>query len=194
MQSNFLKVSWIEKKHYWYIVFFIGAWVAVLTAIIFFLIGFCWYYGQTVLRRYIHVHAQTTALTQLAHRFGSTDKLISSTDENEQLTRSRSFPIEHEAASSDEEDERKTDPAIHTLPPIADEDGPLHKRISFVNNFDETTFPESSSGNVICTITPGLGVFLTTSSRHTPHVFERVLANIHAVGWSIRNSFLFCFL
>ncbi|CAF4451592.1 unnamed protein product, partial [Adineta steineri] len=29
--------------------------------------------------------------------------------------------------------------------------------------------------------TPGLGVFLTTSSRHTPHVFERVLARVHAL-------------
>jgi len=39
----------------------------------------------------------------------------------------------------------------------------------------------SLTGNVVFTVTPGLGIFLTTSSRHTPHVFERVLERIHAL-------------
>jgi len=158
-----------------------GAWVAVVTAACFFTIGFCWYYGQTVLRRYLHVNAQTTALVQLSHRFGSTNESLLTIEENERLSHSKSLPVEHQTASSDEDDESKTDPTINVLPPIANEDGALYKRISFVNNVDERAFNTSSSGNIICTITPGLGVFLTTSSRHTPHVFERVLERIHAV-------------
>jgi len=161
--------------------FFTGAWVAVLIAISFFIIGFCWYYGQTVLRRYLHVNAQTTALVQLSRRFGSTNESLLTTEENERISSSKSLSVEHQTASSDEDDQSKTDPAIHILPPIANENGALHKRISFVNNVDETAFNARSSGNIICTITPGLGVFLTTSSRHTPHVFERVLERIHAV-------------
>jgi hypothetical protein len=161
----------------------LGAWVALLIAICFFIIGFCWYYGQIVFRRYLHVNDQTTALKQLSHRLGldPTNESILTTD-NEQLSRKRSLPVEHQTASSDEEDENRTDPAINILPPIDDENGSSTKnRISFVNNLNETDFHISPSGNIACTVTPGLGVFLTTSSRHTPHVFERVLARVHAV-------------
>ena len=161
----------------------IGAWVALLIAIFFFVIGFCWYYGQSILRRYLHVNGQTTALTQLCHRLGvdSNNESVLTID-NEQLSQQKSLPVEHQSASSDEEDEQKTDPAINILPPIASENGStINHRISFINNVVESEFHMSSSGNIVCTITPGLGVFLTTSSRHTPHVFERVLARIHAV-------------
>jgi hypothetical protein len=162
-------------------VFLIGAWVALVVAIVFFVIGFCWYYGQTVLRQYLHAQGQTTALAQLSHRLGSTNESIL-TAETEQATHSKSLPIEHQTASSDEDDECKTDSAINVLPPIAGGGAAgMHKRISFIHNVEETEFHTSSTGNIVCTITPGLGVFLTTSSRHTPHVFERVLARIHAV-------------
>jgi hypothetical protein len=182
MQSNFSKVNLIEKIKYVIYFFFIGAWVALVIAVGFFVIGFCWYYGQTVLRQYLHVHAQTTALAQLSHRFGSTSESTLTTTENEQLTRSTSLSVEHQTASSDEDEEREIYPRIKILPSIANGNGsPINKRISFINNIDESAFHTSSSGNIICTITPGLGVFLTTSSRHTPHVFERVLARIHAV-------------
>jgi hypothetical protein len=161
--------------------FLIGAWVAVLIAIVFFTFGYCWYYGQGVLKQYLHVHDQTTALAQLCQRLGSRDESIS-TAESEHLTHAKSLPVQHQTASSDEEDERKSEPAINILPPITNGDGStINKRISFINNIDEIAFPTSSSNGLICTITAGLGVFLTTSSRHTPHVFERVLARIHAV-------------
>lgn len=128
------------------------------------------------------MNAQTTALTQLSHRFGSTHESISSTGENERLIQSNSLPVEHQTASSDEEDdEGQPDPAINILPPIINEDGASNRRISFINNADEIAFHTSASGDILCTITPGLGVFLTTSSRHTPHVFERVLERIHVV-------------
>ena len=181
MQLNFSKVNLLKTLQSYFVFISLGAWVAVLIAIFFFIIGFCWYYGQTVLRQYLHVHAQTTALAQLSHRFGSTSGSLLTTQESVQLSNSKILPIEHQTASSDEDDEQKTDPGVNILPPISDENGALHRRITFINNITDTQFPTSSSEDVICTITPGLGVFLTTSSRHTPHVFERVLARIHAV-------------
>ena len=57
----------------------------------------------------------------------------------------------------------------------------MEDHIALTENPDEPRFLTSLTGNVVFTVTPGLGVFLTTSSRHTPHVFERVLAHIHAV-------------
>jgi len=169
-----------------------GAWVAVLIAVVFFTFGYCWYYGQRVLREYLHVHDQTTALAQLCQRLGSSDESIS-TAESEQLTHAKSLPIEHQTAiSGDEEDERKLEPAINILPPITNGDGfTVNKRISLINNIDEIAFPTSSSDGLVCTITAGLGVFLTTSSRHTPHVFERVLARIYAVCSQIINFIFF---
>lgn len=101
--------------------------------------------------------------------------------DHERSVHSKSIPIEHQSASSDEDEEQNTNPEINILPPIENERGHSHKRISFVNNVDETAFHTHESGNIVCTVTPGLGVFLTTSSRHTPHSFERVLARIHAV-------------
>ncbi|CAF1364347.1 unnamed protein product [Adineta steineri] len=162
-----------------------GAWVALLIAILFFLIGFCWYHGQTLLRRYLHVHAQTTALVQLSHRLGieSTSEPILTPD-NGSLSRRKTLPIEHQAASSDEDDdvEKKLNPKIKILPPISDGDGSsISNRISFIYNVDHTEIDTNSSSKTVCTVTPGLGVFLTTSSRHTPHVFERVLDRMHAL-------------
>lgn len=155
----------------------------MLIAVVFFIIGFCWYYGQTVLRRYLHTNAQTTALAQLSHRFGSASDSILSTGENEHGMHSNRLSIEHQTASSDEEEgDRKLDPTVNILPPINNENVLANNRISFIHDVDETAFYADATRNMICTITPGLGVFLTTSSRHTPHVFERVLTRIHAVG------------
>ena len=53
--------------------------------------------------------------------------------------------------------------------------------LDFIDEPNDNTYRVSLTGNVVFTVTPGLGVFLTTSSRHTPHVFERVLERIHAV-------------
>ena len=163
----------------------------MLIALVFFILGFCWYYGQTVLRRYLHTNAQTTALAQLAHRFGSTSESISTAGDHEHAMLSKNLSIEHQTASSDEEEEgeRKVDATVNILPPINNESAPFNNRISFIHDVDETAFYTDSSRNMLCTITPGLGVFLTTSSRHTPHVFERVLARIHAVGYSSNVSF-----
>ncbi|CAF0761725.1 unnamed protein product [Adineta ricciae] len=160
-----------------------GAWVAVLIALVFFIIGFCWYYGQTTLRRYLHTNAQTTALAQLPRRLGidTPDEPILEAN-NHTHSRENSLPVQHQQASSDEDDDEKTDPRSNILPPISNgNNGSTGHRISFVNANDEHEFHISSTNHISCTVTPGLGVFLTTSSRHTPHVFERVLARMHAL-------------
>jgi hypothetical protein len=159
----------------------LGAWVALLVAIVFFILGFAWYYGQTLLRRYLHCYAQTTALQQLPHRLG----FASDTTEPE---RQVSLTYEHHGASSDDDedaDEKTAKPMINILPPTngySNGNGlAIEDHIALTENSDEPRFRTSLTGNVVFTVTPGLGVFLTTSSRHTPHVFERVLAHIHAV-------------
>ena len=162
--------------------------MAVLIALVFFFIGFCWYYGQTTLRRYLHTNAQTTALAQLPRRLGidSSDEPILEAD-NHTHSRESSLPVQHQQASSDDDDDdEKTDPRSNILPPIdnGNNESTGHQ-ISFVNANDEHEFHISSTNHISCTVTPGLGVFLTTSSRHTPHVFERVLARMHAVSLSI---------
>ncbi|UJR22627.1 hypothetical protein I4U23_025668 [Adineta vaga] len=166
--------------------FFEGGWVALLIAIFFFILGFSWYHGQTLLRQHLHCYAQTTALFQLPARLGflnGTNTIITET-KNEELQRSKSLALERQMTNSDEEDARRTIPLINILPPsaslLSDEKDESHN--SSVNGHGEdSVFRTSLTGHVVFTITPGLGVFLTTSSRHTPHVFERVLARIHAL-------------
>ncbi|CAF4459720.1 unnamed protein product, partial [Rotaria sp. Silwood2] len=163
----------------------LGAWVALLIAIIFFILGFSWYYGQTLLRRYLNCYAQTTTLPQLPIRLGFsnvTDKLLDET-KHEQLKRSGSLLIDYQTASSDEEDELKTESMIHILPPSlsSTNNNNDENHLPFIDEADKNMFLKSPLGNLVFTVTPGLGVFLTTSTRHTPHVFERVLERIHAL-------------
>jgi len=112
---------------------------------------------------------------------------------NPQSSRSKSLPVEHQIASSDEEDNNDSEEhnvsnvSVNILPPINTDENPvIYRKISFITNIESTDFRSNAMRNILCTVTPGLGVFLTTSSRHTPHVFERVLTNIHSVDISIR--------
>ncbi|CAF5056791.1 unnamed protein product, partial [Rotaria socialis] len=91
--------------------------------------------------------------------------------------------LDYQTASSDEEDDDTTNEKVN-MPPesLTNTDTTDNNRFEFIDDSDDDNniFRISSTGNVAFTVTPGLGVFLTTSSRHTPHVFERVLARIHA--------------
>jgi len=165
--------------------FFEGAWVALLVGIVFFFLGFAWYFGQSLLRRYLHCYAQTTALPQLANRLGLPN--YSSEATQTEFPRSRSFEIDHQTASSDDDDDdddnddkRQSKPIINVLPPMNNVNNGLNESLEERQVSKENHYRTSATGNVRYTVTPGLGVFLTTSSRHTPHVFERVLAQIHA--------------
>ena len=164
----------------------LGAWVALLVAMVFFTFGFAWYYGQTLLRRYLHCYAQTTALQQLPHRLGFASETTES-KARESVQQDRSM-YERHAASSDEDDDadqKQPKQMINILPPTngySNGNGlAVEDHIALTENPEEPRFRTSLTGNVVFTVTPGLGVFLTTSSRHTPHIFERVLGHIHAV-------------
>jgi K+ transporter len=53
---------------------FKGAWIAILIALIFFIIGYSWYYGQKRLKIYLRVQSTTTKLNELPMRFGLTSQ------------------------------------------------------------------------------------------------------------------------
>ncbi|CAF0835801.1 unnamed protein product [Adineta ricciae] len=165
--------------------FFEGGWVALVIAIFFFIIGFSWYYGQTLLRQYLHSYAQTTALFQLPTRLGFPNVTSAAIVEtrNEELERSKSLPLERQSTVTDSDNGRRTIPIINILPPSATltNDERNESRSSSTSPTQENLFRTSLTGHVTFTVTPGLGIFLTTSSRHTPHVFERVLARVHAL-------------
>lgn len=55
-------------------IWFIGAWIALLIALIFFIIGFSWYYGQRQLKNYMRFQLATAALNELTMRFGLTSQ------------------------------------------------------------------------------------------------------------------------
>ncbi|CAF1663758.1 unnamed protein product, partial [Didymodactylos carnosus] len=46
------------------------AWIAILIALIFFVIGFSWYYGQKRLKNYMRIQSITAPLNDLSMRFG----------------------------------------------------------------------------------------------------------------------------
>ena len=71
---------------------------------------------------------------------------------------------------------------INILPPLLSiNNNTDNTGLPFIDDTDESVYHFNVTGSVVFTVTPGLGVFLTTSARHTPHVFERVLERIHAV-------------
>lgn len=47
-----------------------GAWIAILISLIFFSIGFSWYYGQLKLKEYLRIRSTTAKLNDLPMRFG----------------------------------------------------------------------------------------------------------------------------
>ncbi len=52
----------------------LGAWIAILIALIFFLIAFSWYYGEKRLKIYLRVQLTTASLNELPRRFGLTSQ------------------------------------------------------------------------------------------------------------------------
>ncbi len=52
----------------------LGAWIAILIALIFFLIAFSWYYGQKRLKIYLRVQSTTASLNEIPMRFGLTSQ------------------------------------------------------------------------------------------------------------------------
>jgi KUP system potassium uptake protein len=49
-----------------------GAWIAILISVIFFFIGFSWFYGEMKLKNYLRMNSTTVKLNDLPMRFGLT--------------------------------------------------------------------------------------------------------------------------
>ncbi|CAF1278754.1 unnamed protein product, partial [Didymodactylos carnosus] len=144
-----------------------SAWIAILIALIFFVIGFSWYYGQERLKNYMNVQSTTASLNDLPMRFGLRTQRLKSVS----VADNQRFDIQN---ISDDDD---SPPSPHNQ---------VYSRISVLTNV-----PFSSSQNQIelhglgeqisVSVTPGVGCFLTHNRRQTPHVFENHVQLLHSV-------------
>jgi potassium uptake protein len=164
-----------------------GGWVAIVIAVCFFIVGFCWFFGQMTLNRFLKNNAQTTSLHTLSIRLGLAQN---STRHNSRYS-IRDLPlistasrVEFEEDSDSDADDifeekpkgklPKVQSQIHLIQnvPVA---SPFHIPIEF----EQTDTPINHE--IPAVITPGVGCFLTTSKKHTPHVFENFLYHMHSV-------------
>ncbi|UJR18644.1 hypothetical protein I4U23_005552 [Adineta vaga] len=164
-----------------------GGWVAIVIATGFFIFGFCWFFGQLNLRRFLKIHTQTTSLHTLALRLGLSDSntrqnSYSSTNDLPIIsTASRiNFHDEIDSDSDDDIDLKNSG----SLPKVASQvrlvenvpvgrSSAISSYIHEQNNILDNTIP--------AVVTPSVGCFLTNSTKHTPHVFENYLTRTNSV-------------
>jgi K+ transporter len=166
-----------------------GGWVAILIATGFFILGFCWFFGEMNLRRFLKIRAQPTSLHKLSARLGF---LNNNTHQNFQYSFT-DLPIAQTVNGIDfgnESDSNSdSDIAYHAntnrvLPKVQNrilliKNVPLASSNNIRFHLERTD--ENTHGTIPVVITPCVGCFLTTSKKHTPHVFENFLAHMHAV-------------
>ncbi len=138
-----------------------GAWIALLIAIIFFVIGFSWYYGQRRLKVYMRVQLATAALNELPMRFG----LTSERQQSIHLTNNQRFENENDISDSDNDEDSPTN-HFNLLTNVS-----LSNRVELNNAEDEISI----------SVTPGVACFLTNNSRKTPHAFESYIRLLRSV-------------
>jgi K+ transporter len=135
-----------------------GAWIALLIALIFFVIGYSWYYGQNRLKAYMRFQLRTSALNELSMRFGLTSQ------------RQQSIYIANNQYFDNKD---LSDSDSDTINPIE-------------NHLNVLTNVSLSNGNPIedetsISVTPGVACFLTHNSRKTPHVFESYIRLLRSI-------------
>jgi len=175
-----------------------GGWVAILIGFCFFIFGFCWFFGQMNLIRFLHVHSQTTSLHTLTIRLGLANQ-------NTRHNSSYSLPdlpmistanrIEFDEDSDSDTDDlflqedtnnQRKLPKVQSQVRLIDH---LSASSAYTIPFElsqstdrTTTTTTTTTVDIIpAVITPGVGCFLTTSKKHTPHVFENFLYHMHSV-------------
>ncbi|CAF1461999.1 unnamed protein product [Adineta ricciae] len=154
-----------------------GGWVAIVISFGFFIFGFCWFFGQRNLRRYLKVHARTTSLHTLALRLGilrsnSRHNSHSSLPDLPTIgTAHRISFVDHDSNSESDNDEWDSykRPIHH-----------VHSSVRLIENIPIGSLSNMPSvmneeNTISAVITPTVGCFLTRSSKHTPHVFENFL-------------------
>lgn len=164
-----------------------GGWVALAIGSCFFTLGFSWYFGQLQLRRFLKIHAPTTDLKSLPSRLG----LANNNGQNSSPilsvnSRTNQMNVEDES-DSDSDTDTDTDfkvdheTKLRKVPSeviiIKDASKPISHSISC--DFQNTD--QNINGVIPAAITPGVGCFLTTSKKYTPHVFENFLCRSHAI-------------
>ncbi len=166
-----------------------GGWVAILIASGFFILGFCWFFGELNLRRFLKVHAQPTNLHTLSERLGFLNNNIhqnpqySFTDLPVMQTVNQ-IDFGNESDSNSDSDISYQAKTNRVLPKVQNrvllmKNVPLVSSNNIQFHFERTD--ENTHGTIPAVITPCVGCFLTTSKKHTPHVFETFLAHMHAV-------------
>ncbi len=166
-----------------------GGWVAILIATAFFILGFCWFFGESNLRRFLKVHAKPTNFHRLSARLGFSNN---NTHQNPEYSFTdlpimqtiNQIDFGNESDSNSDSDIDYQSNKNRVLPKVQNQvllmkNVPLASSNNIRFYFELTD--ENRNGLIPAVITPCVGCFLTTSKKHTPHVFENFLAHMHAV-------------
>ena len=139
-----------------------GAWIAILIALIFFVIAYSWFYGENKLKIYMRIQSTTDQLNNLQKRFGLTDQRQQSI----LFVRNQLFDIENqfeiEEDLIDEQQQSSTKTHFH-----------------LINQLPIESISNSIENSLI--LTPGIACFLTRQSRNTPHIFENYIRLTHSL-------------
>ncbi|CAF0977134.1 unnamed protein product [Didymodactylos carnosus] len=163
-----------------------GGWVAILIAVLFSLLGFCWYYGQLRLRHFLHHHSQTTLLNDLPMRLGLNiqrqNSICISPDAS--VSQTNTFDDQHEQivlhSSSDSDNDEHEQSIKRSQSRIA-----LVQNVPIISksNKDGTliTMNKIEQNALAVSITPGIGCFITHNNKRTPYVFENFIELMHSI-------------
>lgn len=163
-----------------------GGWVAIVIAFIFFIFGFCWYFGEMNLNRFLKDHSQTTSLHTLAMRLGlvnhnSRQNSRYSLGDLPLISTANRIEFEEDSDSDFEDTSHrkakglnKVQSQIHLIQNL-----PKISSLNIPMEFESTD--GTTDDTIPAVITPGVGCFLTKSRKHTPHVFENFLNHMHSL-------------
>jgi potassium uptake protein len=164
-----------------------GGWVAILISCGFFVFGFCWFFGQVTLNRYLRCHAQTTSLQTLSLRLGlqtcdTRHNSIYPLADLPVIPTANRIEFEEDSESDSEEVfQRKEERKLRKVQSQVQ----LVENVPVASQFRIPMESEQTHGGTCDTIpaviTPGVSCFLTRSTKHTPHVFENFLYHLHSV-------------
>ena len=168
-----------------------GGWVAIMIAFGIFIPGFCWFFGQLSLRRFLRIHASTTNLHTLWMRLNS----LSNSSRHNSRYSSADLPIISTAngiefsVESDSDSDSDSDMDFETkrkepLPKVQSlvlllKNVPVVSSTNIPVEFQHTDLTTDHA--ISAAMTPGVACFLTNSKKHTPHVFENYLSRLHSV-------------
>jgi KUP system potassium uptake protein len=166
-----------------------GGWVAIVIAVGFFIFGFSWFFGQLSLNRFLKSHSPTTSLHTLSIRLG----LANNTTRHNSVNSLEDLPLISTANRIEFEEDSDSDSDSDTVfeekrtKKLNKVQGQVHlvKNVPAASSLHipiECGSSNQAMNNTIpAVITPGVGCFLTRSTKHTPHVFENFLFHMHSV-------------